>query len=424
MNLFCENFIPGIQVIAADEPFYEKLVISLALDGFASEEGIQRILKNNFGKHISIGKISQILNRAADHAAEFDASIDLSGIRQGANDEIFQCGLPVLTGVDPVSTYVYLLQQENDRSAPTWQAAMETCKTRNLNLETSISDFGTGLLSGIPKAFPDAVIQPDRFHWLMELGKEIASQERNVYSLLSDYYRYEDALNGQRIHEKTFQKLLAAEEKLLPAMVRCDTLQTLYGWLREMTRCNGYDRKDVLSLCQWILEGMEETAGKSSTRLSQVLSKTKRNLPDVLIYLERAEKALKEYALEQGYPPEAFVLLYKMQGYGYGTPKYQAADRRVRHMLKKAYADGYLKVQEILDGVKCASSLVENLNGRLRPYMNLKRMVPEKFLTLLKVYFNTKRYRRSRKAERAGKSPLELLTGKKHKDFYDIVCGR
>ncbi len=81
-------------------------------------------------------------------------------------------------------------------------------------------------------------------------------------------------------------------------------------------------------------------------------------------------------------------------------------------------------MQGIPDGIKRTSSLVENLNGRLRPYMNLKRMVPEKFLTLLKVYFNTKKYRRSRKAERKGKSPLELLTGQKHKDFYDIVCGR
>ncbi len=161
---FCEIFAPDTQVLVTIKHFFKKLVVSLALDGFASEEGIQRILKNNFGKHFSIGKISQILNRAADHAAEFDASIDLSGIRQGANDEIFQCGIPVLTGIDPVSTYIYLLQQEKDRSAPTWQAAMETCKARNLNLEVSISDCGAGLLSGIPKAFPDAMIQPDLFH--------------------------------------------------------------------------------------------------------------------------------------------------------------------------------------------------------------------------------------------------------------------
>ena len=80
-----------------------------------------RILENNFQKHVSIGKISQILNQAATRAAEFDESVDLSGIRQGANDEIFQCGNPVLTGVDADTGYVYLLQPTADRTADTWE---------------------------------------------------------------------------------------------------------------------------------------------------------------------------------------------------------------------------------------------------------------------------------------------------------------
>lgn len=143
--------------------------------------------------------------------------------------------MPVLTGIDPVSTYIYLLQQANDRSAQTWQNAMEDCKTRNLNLEMSSSDFGTGLLSGIPKAFPNVCIQSDLFHWLRELGKEISSQERKAYALLSDYYQYENALNSQRVHEKNFQKLLSLEEKLLPELERGDTLQILCQWLKEMT---------------------------------------------------------------------------------------------------------------------------------------------------------------------------------------------
>ena len=423
IHTFCETFAHDTQVIVVDSHFYEKMVLSLALDGFASEEGIQRILKNNFGKYISIGKISQILNQAASRAAEFDASIDLSGIRQGANDEIFQCGMPVLTGIDTDSTYIYLLQQEEDRSAWSWQAAMETCKTRKLDLDVSISDFGTGLLSGIPKAFPEACIQPDLFHWMMELGKEVSSQERKTYAMLSDYYKYESALDGQRVHEKTFQKLLSLEEHLPLALERNDILQTLYQWLREMTCYQGYSYQDTVSLCDWLLDCMEKAVGGTSSRLSKVLAKTRRNLPDVLVYLKRAEEALQDYALGHGYPPEAFLLLYRMSGYPPASLKYHAADKRVRRMLKKAYGSCYLEVQRILDGVKRASSLVENLNGRLRPYMNLKRMVPKKFLTLLKVYFNTKKYRRSRKAERVGKSPLELLTGQKHKDFYDIVCG-
>jgi len=336
MNIFCQISATDNQIITASNAFYEKMVVFLILDGSASEEGIQRILENNFGKHISIGRISQILNQTADHAAEFDASIDLSGI---------------------------------------------------------------------PKAFPDAVIQPALFHWLMELGKEVSSQKRKAYFLLSDYYQCEDALNGQRIHEKTFQKLLKLEEKLGPALDRCDTLQILYGWLKEMTCYNGYGYPEVVSLCSRILDRMEGLAGETSSRLAHAISKTRKNLPNVLVYLERAEKTLRDYAVKHGYPPEAFVLLYKMSGYQSGPLEYQRAYRRLCRLLRRSYADCYLKVQEILDGIKRTSSLVENLNGRLRPYMNLKRMVPEKFLTLLKVYFNTKNTEDPGKQSGKGKAP-------------------
>lgn len=419
----CQKIVPDKQVVVADDRFYEKMIISLALDGTASEEGIQRILENNFQKHVSIGKISQILDQAARRAAEFDESVDLSAIRQGASDEIFQCGNPVLTGVDADTGYVYLLQPADDRTADTWENAMETCKSRHLDLGVSISDFGTGLLSGIPKAFPDACIQPDLFHFLRELGKEISSQERKVYAMLSDYYKCEASLCGKRIHEKTLQKMLSLEEKLLPAIECCDRLLTLYCWLREMTGYQGYSYQDVLSLCYWILDQMEDTAGITD-RIRKVLAKTRKNLSGVLVYLERAEKSLREYALKEGYPEDTFVLLYRLRGYPPGSREYRAADRRLRHILRKKYADAYLETEAILKGIKRASSLVENLNGRLRRYMNLKRMIPGKFLTQLKVYFNTKKYRRSRNAEHVGKSPLELLTGQEHPDFYDIVCGR
>lgn len=75
----------------------------------------------------------------------------------------------------------------------------------------------------------------------------------------------------------------------------------------------------------------------------------------------------------------------------------------------------------ILGRTKRASSLVENLNSRIRVYMNLKRIVPEKYFTLLKVYLNTRKYHRSRIPERVGKSPLELLTGKKYPEFLEVL---
>lgn len=77
--------------------------------------------------------------------------------------------------------------------------------------------------------------------------------------------------------------------------------------------------------------------------------------------------------------------------------------------------------EKVIGQTKKASSLVENLNSRIRVYMNLKRVVPKSCFVLLKVYFNLKKYRRGRKSERVGKSPLELMSGKEQPEFLEAL---
>ena len=87
------------------------MVLSLSLDCHASMEGIRRTFSSVLGLNQSAGKISSILAEASERAEIFDSSIPLDGITQGANDEIFQGNVPVLTGIDAESTYVYLLAE-------------------------------------------------------------------------------------------------------------------------------------------------------------------------------------------------------------------------------------------------------------------------------------------------------------------------
>ena len=77
----------------------------MALECRGPLEGIQGTMAV-LGVKISIGAISGILQEAACRAEEFDKSVPLDGIGQGANDEIFQGSTPILTGIDLDSTYV------------------------------------------------------------------------------------------------------------------------------------------------------------------------------------------------------------------------------------------------------------------------------------------------------------------------------
>ena len=68
-----------------------------------------------------------------------------------------------------------------------------------------------------------------------------------------------------------------------------------------------------------------------------------------------------------------------------------------------------------------SSSLVENLNARLRAYFTLRRHLGGSYLDLLRFFLNHRRFPRSRHAERQGKSPRELMTGQAHPHWLTLL---
>ena len=68
-----------------------------------------------------------------------------------------------------------------------------------------------------------------------------------------------------------------------------------------------------------------------------------------------------------------------------------------------------------------SSSLVENLNSRLRNYFTLRRHLGSPYLDLLRFFLNHRRYMRSQRAERIGKSPRELMTGESHPHWLTLL---
>ena len=68
-----------------------------------------------------------------------------------------------------------------------------------------------------------------------------------------------------------------------------------------------------------------------------------------------------------------------------------------------------------------ASSLVENLNSRLRSYFFLRRHLGADYLALLQFYLNHRRLERSDRPHRQGKTPAELLTGQPHPHWLEML---
>src|SRR5439155_1128091 len=78
-------------------------------------------------------------------------------------------------------------------------------------------------------------------------------------------------------------------------------------------------------------------------------------------------------------------------------------------------------VAALAQGTVRASSLVENLNSRLRSYFFLRPHLGADYLAPLQFFLNHRRLERSDRPERVGKPPAELLTGQSHPHWLEML---
>jgi hypothetical protein len=94
---------------------------------------------------------------------------------------------------------------------------------------------------------------------------------------------------------------------------------------------------------------------------------------------------------------------------------------RLRAQIGRKFQALFMAVSRAMADTPRSSSLVENFNSRLRTYFTLRRHLGNSYLDLLRFFLNHRRFLRSRRAERNGKSPRELMTGQGHPHWLTLL---
>jgi len=103
------------------------------------------------------------------------------------------------------------------------------------------------------------------------------------------------------------------------------------------------------------------------------------------------------------------------------SPAYWQGWNRLRATMGRKFHMLFDAVSHAMAHTPRSNSLVENLNSRLRPYFTLRRHLGGLYLDLLRFFLNRRRFMRSRRAERHGKSPRELMTGQGHPHWLALL---
>jgi len=111
----------------------------------------------------------------------------------------------------------------------------------------------------------------------------------------------------------------------------------------------------------------------------------------------------------------------ELQGLDKSYPAYWQLQGQLYKKLKNKFTAVEASVCQAMKQTPRASSIVENLNSRLRNYFFLRRHIGHGYLELLRFYLNHHCFIRSERAERIGKSPAELLNGKSHPHWLELL---
>jgi two-component sensor histidine kinase len=402
-------------------------VLSLVLNCRSSFRGVIHHFQDCLHQHIAIGTIYNIIQDAVVHARTYNTKPSLAMIDCGLLDEIFQAQQPVLVGVDAASTYCFLLSQETQRDGVTWGVRLLELQERGLDPEAFVADFGSGLRAGCDLAFADTPCWGDVFHGLHKVMPVVSTLENQAYQAIAA----RDDLERKAAQHRRRQgradphltaKLVHAKPKEEQAIALADDVAILADWLRaEVFAVAGPSGTDRRLLYDFIVAELRARVAHGGDRLTQLCTFLDNHRDQLLGFADQLDRQLAELAHRFHVTVDTVRACLRLQQLSHANPCRWQREAQLRQQLQERFHDLNEAVRELAHRTVRASSLVENLNSRLRNYFTLRRHLGVDYLALLQFFFNHRRFDRSECPERAGKSPAELLTGQTHPHWLAML---
>ena len=418
---------PPLFSLPVTKPWLRQLILALVLTCHSPLRGVVELLRDVFDYDLSLGTVFNTVQAAVTPARQHNQAQDLSRVRVGGHDEIFQTGQPVLVGIDLFSTYCYLLSQEDQRDAETWAVHLLDLQQHGFAPDYVVADGGNALRTAQQEVLPTTPCRSDVFHGCQEVQEVVTKLENRAYEAMTTCAelqrraaRYQQRQgHADRVCLGQLRQALPNQER---AIALADDVAVLARWLRhDVLALAGPPHADRLALYDFICAELQDRVRQAPHLLGRLVTYLRGQRDNLLAFAAQLDHDFAELATTFAVPVDVVGALWNVQTLAPDNPKRWQRDAPFRDRLGARYFPLSQALQALCQRTVRASSLVENYNSRLRSYFTLRRHLGNDYLSLLQFYFNHRRYLRSEHPERVGQSPAELLTGQSHPHWLELL---
>jgi hypothetical protein len=403
----------------------KQAVLSLALDCRGCFRGIIRSVKSLFNYDISIGSVSSIVKDKIYNAVEINQQQDLSKINLGAIDELYHYNKPVLTGVDTRSLYCFLLAQEDSADENSWGTHLLDLKQQQLNPDRFIADDGTGLHAGLSVSYPTTPCDMDNFHLskkLMELRRFFRNRLKSAITYYEEIKRKMEKAKASGNTHQYCKKLGLAKQHRNKMHTLSKNIDILISWMEhDVLNKAGPNLTAREVLYDFVVSEFEKLQAIHSHRIKDVVTYLKNQKNYALGFVDVLATKFEAIANKLNCSVELVWKVCELQRCDNAGAKYAIKILEFYSVIGESFEAIEDAVIEAMQSTERTSSMVENLNGRIRPYFNLRQEIGHGYLDLLRFYLNHIEFTRSEREHRVKKSPTQMLTGKKHSHWLELL---
>ena len=259
----------------------------------------------------------------------------------------------------------------------------------------------------------------------MKLTQLVVFLERRAYkcikarqALQAKMERAKKKTNGQKLSKK----LALARQTEAAVVDLADEVAVLADWMgNDILSVAGPNLQERQKLYDFVVEQLHLLEPKRPHRIRPVRKMLGNHRDHLLGFVGVLDDRLVDIA--ERFNVELYLVhaICELQGWDKRQSAYWQRRAKLQHTLGKRYHRIETAVIEATTDAPRASSLVENLNSRLRNYFFLRRRIGNDYLDLPRFFFNHHLYARSDRPERVGKSPAELLNGNVRPHWLELL---